>query len=124
MAAPPAPAMMSAVTIGPASRTTASTEAAPVNDCAPSWRTSEPSCSAMTAPNGIDTSAAGRIEHELMNQACWIELARPGTAAAPMAAQVSRQKAKNVPALAQRRRSRTVGHARLARGRPTGDGRP
>ena len=63
IAEPPAPAMISAVTIGPASRTTASTRAAPVNDCAPSWRTSEPSCSAITAPNGIETSAAGRIDH-------------------------------------------------------------
>lgn len=35
IADPPAPAMIRAVTIGPASRTTASTEAAPVNDCAP-----------------------------------------------------------------------------------------
>ena len=59
IAEPPAPAMSSAVTIGPASRTTASTQAAPVNDWAPSWRVSEPSCRAMTAPNGIDTSAAG-----------------------------------------------------------------
>jgi hypothetical protein len=72
MADPPAPATTSAVTIGPDSRTTASTDAAPVNDCAPSWRTSDPSCRAITAPNGMETSAAGRIDTELMNQACWI----------------------------------------------------
>ena len=51
MAEPPAPAISSAVTIGLASRITASTLAEPVNDCAPSWRVRLPSCSAMTAPN-------------------------------------------------------------------------
>ena len=39
----------------------ASTLAAPVNDCAPSCLVSDPNCSEMTAPNGIATSAVGRI---------------------------------------------------------------
>ena len=53
IAEPPAPAMSSAVTIGLASRTIASTLAAPVNDWAPIWRVRLPSCRAMTAPNGM-----------------------------------------------------------------------
>ena len=80
IAEPPAPAISSAVTIGLASRRTARTEAAPVNDCAPSCRVSEPSCRAITAPNGIDTSAVGRIVTLAMNHACWMN-SRPGTAA-------------------------------------------
>jgi hypothetical protein len=96
MAAPPAPAMISAVTIGPASRTTASTDAAPVNDWAPSWRTSEPSCRAMTAPNGIETSAAGRIDTELMNHACWMN-SRTWNGRRPIARNASRLNAKKVP---------------------------
>ena len=97
IAEPPAPAMTSAVTIGPASRTTARTDAAPVNDWAPSWRTRDPSCSEMTAPNGIETSAAGRIETELMNQACWMN-SRTWNGRRGTDRRVSRQKAKNVPA--------------------------
>ena len=69
-AEPPAPAISSAVTIGLASRSTARTEAEPVKDCAPSCRVSEPSCSAMTAPNGIATSAVGKIVTLAMNHVC------------------------------------------------------
>src|SRR3954451_16567566 len=72
MAEPPAPAMSSAVTIGLASRSTASTDAEPVKDCAPSCRVSDPSCRAMTAPKGIATSAVGRIVTLAMNQVCWM----------------------------------------------------
>ena len=72
IAEPPAPAISSAVTIGLASRRTASTEAAPVNDWAPSCRVSEPSCRAITAPNGMATSAVGRIVTLAMNQDCWM----------------------------------------------------
>jgi len=48
----------------------AKTLAAPVNDCAPSWRVSEPSCSAITAPKGMATSAVGRMVTLAMNHAC------------------------------------------------------
>ena len=61
MADPPAPEISRAVTIGPASRTMASTELAPVKDCAPSWAVSWPICRAMTAPNGMATSIVGTI---------------------------------------------------------------
>src|SRR3954451_20108521 len=70
IAEPPAPAISSAVTMGLASRMTDSTLAAPVNDCAPSWRVRLPSCRAMTAPNGMLTSAVGRIVTLAMNHAC------------------------------------------------------
>ena len=53
IAEPPAPAISRAVTIGQASRTTASTLAEPVNDCAPNCLVRVPSCSAITAPNGM-----------------------------------------------------------------------
>src|SRR2546423_280240 len=72
IAEPPAPAISSAVTIGLASLITASTAAEPVNPCAPSWRLTEPSWSALTAPNGIETSAVGRIVTLARNQACSI----------------------------------------------------
>src|SRR3954453_8988086 len=72
MAEPPAPEMSSAHTIGAASRTMASTAAEPVNDWAPTWRDRLPICNAMTAPNGIETSAVGRIVTLAMNQACSI----------------------------------------------------
>jgi hypothetical protein len=94
---PAAPATISEVTIGPASRTTASTAAAPVNDCAPSWRDSDPSCSAMTAPNGIETRQAGSTDTELMNQACWMN-SRTCHGRRGSAINASRQKAKNSPA--------------------------
>lgn len=64
--------MSSAVTIGAACWMMASTLAAPVNDCAPICVVRDPMCSAMTAPNGIDTRAVGRIETLAMNQNCWI----------------------------------------------------
>src|SRR3954453_8913138 len=72
IAEPPAPEISSATTMGDASRTMASTEADPVNDCAPSCRVRLPSCSAMTAPNGIDTSIVGRIVTLAMNHDCWM----------------------------------------------------
>ena len=71
MADPPAPAISSEVAIGPASRTTARTDAEPVNDCAPNCLISPPTWRAMTAPNGIATRAVGMIVTEAMNQACW-----------------------------------------------------
>ena len=71
MAEPPAPAISREVAIGPASRTTASTEAEPVKDWAPNCLIRPPTCSAMTAPKGIATSAVGMIVTEAMNQACW-----------------------------------------------------
>ena len=61
IAEPPAPAISSDVAIGPASRTTASTAAEPVNDCAPNCLIRPPTWSAMTAPNGMATSAVGMI---------------------------------------------------------------
>ena len=70
IAEPPAPAISSAHTIGLASRTMASTLAAPTKDCAPIWTARLPSWSAMTAPNGIATSEVGTIVTLAMNQAC------------------------------------------------------
>jgi hypothetical protein len=70
IADPPAPAISSATMIGEACWTTASTLAAPVNDSAPSCWVSEATCSVITAPNGIDTSAVGRIVTLAMNQNC------------------------------------------------------
>ena len=71
MAEPPAPAISSDVAIGPASRTTASTAADPVNDWAPNCLIRPPTWRAMTAPNGMATRAVGMIVTEAMNQACW-----------------------------------------------------
>ena len=72
MAEPAAPEMISAVTIGPASRTTAMTDAPPFSETAPSWRMSAPVCSAMMAPNGIEVSVVGRIDTLATNQHCWM----------------------------------------------------
>ena len=97
IAVPPAPAMSSAVTIGAASRRTASTEAAPENDWAPSCRVRLPICSAMTAPNGMETSAVGRIVTLAMNHACWMNsLAWNGRRG--RVAETSRAIAKRLPA--------------------------
>ena len=71
IAEPPAPAISSAVAIGDASRTTARTAAEPVNACAPNCLIRPPTCSAITAPNGIATSAVGMIVTLATNQACW-----------------------------------------------------
>ena len=71
-ALPPAPATSSAVISGAACCTMASALAAPVNDCAPICAVSEPSWSAITAPNGIATSAVGRMVTLAKNQHCWI----------------------------------------------------
>ena len=70
MAVPAAPEIINAVTMGLACCTTASTAAAPVNDWAPICTVSVPSWSAMTAPNGMATSAAGTIDTLAMNQNC------------------------------------------------------
>ncbi len=72
IAVPPAPAISSATISGLACWTTASTLAPPVNDSAPSCLVSDPTCSAITAPNGIDTRADGRIVTLAMNQNCSI----------------------------------------------------
>ena len=65
-----APAISSEVAIGPASRTTARTAAEPVKDWAPNCLISPPTCSAITAPNGMATSAVGMIVTDAMNHAC------------------------------------------------------
>src|SRR5882757_8748837 len=70
IAVPPAPAISSAQMIGAACCTLASTLTAPANEGAPSCRSSEPSCREMTAPNAMETSAAGRIDTLAMNQSC------------------------------------------------------
>ena len=70
IAEPPAPAISSAVAIGDASRITASTAAEPVKAWAPNCLISPPTCSAITAPNGIATSAVGMIVTLATNQAC------------------------------------------------------
>ena len=63
MAEPPAPAISSAVAIGAACWTTASTDAEPVNDCAPNCLIRLPTWSAITAPNGMATMAVGHDRH-------------------------------------------------------------
>ena len=68
MAEPPAPAMSRAVATGAASRTMASTMAAPVVDSAPSWRLNVPTCRAMTMPNGIEMRITGMQVTLAMNQ--------------------------------------------------------
>src|SRR4051812_18902372 len=70
IAEPAAPAMISAAAIGAASRTTASTALAPANDCAPSCPVRLPTCSEITAPNGIETRMVGISVTLVMNQAC------------------------------------------------------
>ena len=69
-ALPPAPAISSAVTIGAACCTIARTLPAPVWLCAPNWRVSSPSSSAIVAPNGIVNSAVGSAETFVTNQVC------------------------------------------------------
>ena len=97
MAEPPAPAMSSAVTIGLASRTTPRTATAPVKLCAPICLVRLPICSASTAPNGIETSAVGKIVTLATNQACWTNSANwNGRLNRPR--RTSSEKAKNSPA--------------------------
>src|SRR5512139_621259 len=98
IAEPPAPAMRSEVAIGPASRTTASTAAEPVKDCAPNCLISPPTCSAMTAPNGMATRAVGMIVTEAMNQACWMN-SRSWNGRRNSPRPTSRPKAKSLPAV-------------------------
>src|SRR6478736_8405111 len=97
MADPPAPAIRSEVTIGPASRTTASTDAEPVKDWAPNCWIRPPTCSAMTAPNGIATRAVGTMVTESMNQACWMN-SRSWKGRRNSARATSRAKANRLPA--------------------------
>src|SRR5699024_9626257 len=76
MAEPPAPAISRAVPIGAACWTTASTAAEPVKDCAPNCLIRPPTCSAITAPKGMATSAVGMMVTEAMNEACWMNSRR------------------------------------------------
>ena len=73
-----------------------------MNDWAPSWRVSEPSCSAMTAPNGMATSAVGRIVTLAMNQVCWMN-SRIWNGRLGSARMVSSAKAKRLPLAASGR---------------------
>ena len=98
MAEPPAPAISSAVPIGAACWTTASTEAEPVKDWAPNCLISPPTWSAMTAPNGIATSAVGMIVTEAMNQACWMN-SRSWNGLRNRFRKTSRANANSLPAL-------------------------
>ena len=70
IADPAAPAMIRAAAIGAASRTTASTELAPAKDWAPSWPVRLPTCSEITAPNGMETRIVGMRVTLVMNHAC------------------------------------------------------
>ena len=70
IADPAAPAMIRAAAIGAASRTTARTAVAPANDWAPSCPVRLPTCSEMTAPNGIETRIVGISVTLVMNHAC------------------------------------------------------
>ena len=62
--------MSRAVATGAASRTMASTMAAPVEDSAPSWRANEPTWRAITIPNGMETKTTGMLVTLAMNQHC------------------------------------------------------
>jgi hypothetical protein len=96
IAAPPAPAITSVVTIGAACWTMASTLAAPVKDCAPSWVVRVPSWSAITAPSGIEIRIAGTQETLTTNQNCSsVSLARKGRR--KRARSVSSASAKRLP---------------------------
>ena len=108
MAEPPAPAISSEVAIGPASRTTASTAAEPVNDWAPNCLIRPPTWSAMTAPNGMATSAVGMIVTEAMNQACWRN-SRVWKGRRNSPRPTSRPKAKSLPAVPTGARTRVGG---------------
>ena len=68
MADPPAPAIMRAAATGAASRTMARTMAAPVADSAPSCRLKDPTCRAMTIPNGMEIRITGTLVTLAMNQ--------------------------------------------------------
>lgn len=70
IADPAAPEISSATMIGLACWITASTLAPPVKDWAPSCWVREPTWRAMTAPNGMETRAAGRIVTLATNQNC------------------------------------------------------
>src|SRR3954465_9960443 len=98
IAEPPAPAISRAVPIGAACCTTARTEAEPVNDWAPNCLIRLPTCSAMTAPNGIATSAVGTIVTEATNQACWRN-SRVWKGRLKSAIATSMPKAKSLPAV-------------------------
>src|SRR5712692_2055286 len=68
IAAPPAPAIMSAAATGDASRTMASTMAEPVAAVAPSCLLNEPTWRAITAPNGMEIRMLGMLVTLAMNQ--------------------------------------------------------
>ena len=97
IAEPPAPAISSAVPIGAACWTTASTDAEPVNDCAPNCLIRPPTWSAMTAPKGMATRAVGTIVTEAMNHACWMN-SRSWNGRRKSPRPTSRAKAKRLPA--------------------------
>ena len=109
IAEPAAPAMSSEVAMGPASRTTASTDAEPVNDWAPNCLMRPPTCSAMTAPNGIATRAVGMIVTEAMNQACWRN-SRTWNGRRNSPRPTSRPKANSLPAVPIGREGPRRGH--------------
>jgi hypothetical protein len=75
---------------------TASVLAAPENDCAPNWRISDPSCSEMTDPNEIETSAAGRMQTREMNQH-WSMNSRVWNGRWKIPTTTSRPRAKSLP---------------------------
>src|SRR4051794_32899010 len=107
IAEPPAPAISSEVAMGPASRTTARTEAEPVKDCAPNCLIRPPTWSAITAPNGIATSAVGTMVTEAMNQACWRN-SRVWKGRLNSATATSMPKAKSLPAVPTGARTRSA----------------
>ncbi len=101
--------------------TTASTDAEPVKDCAPNCLISPPTCSAITAPNGMATSAVGTIVTEAMNHACWMN-SRSWNGRRKSARSTSRANAKRLPATATGARAR-VGRRWTRRLRPPAPGR-
>ena len=78
-----------------------------MNDWAPNCLIRPPTCSAITAPNGIATSAVGMIVTEAMNHACWMN-SRVWNGRRNSPRPTSRPKANSLPAVPTGARKREV----------------
>src|SRR3954467_3440500 len=117
IAEPPAPAISSAVPMGAAGCTTASTDADPVKDCAPNCLIRLPTWSAMTAPNGMATRAVGMIVTDAMNHACWMN-SRVWKGRLNRLRPTSNPKAKSFPAVPTGARTRLATAEAISESRP------
>src|SRR4051812_20530270 len=121
IAEPPAPAISSAVPMGAACCTTASTDADPVKDCAPNCLIRLPTWSAMTAPNGMATRAVGMIVTDAMNHACWMN-SRVWNGRLNRLRPTSSPKAKSFPAVPTGASTRLATAEAISESRPGGHG--